>query len=208
MIMWLLDTIRIASTSHHHKLFSELITWLFKEHPHQPAHAQFSQADYWPSSGSTLLEYHPDKNKFIANVSSIHMKGLDEATFDITITINFNNAKEEIMLQDLFLQTPWCTQVEKIEMTGKILIFKKSQLATVQNWFDDKLPKLFKNIYPKTQNLNYSRTTPYQIIQIECKPGKSSTPMPMHSKRSFNSQESTQNSKPPPHPWVFLCVCL
>jgi len=127
MTMWLLDTIRIANTSLHHKLFSEFITWLFKEHPHNlPSHAQLSQADYWPSSASTLLEYHPDKNKFIANVSSIHMKGLDEATLDITVTITSNNAKQEIMLQDLFLQTPWCTQVEKIEMTGKILIVKKA----------------------------------------------------------------------------------
>jgi len=63
--------------------------------------------------------------------ASVPINGINETTLDTCISVTINNNKEDITIHELLLHNSWCTQVEKTETTGKIIIvMTKGQLPT------------------------------------------------------------------------------
>jgi len=156
------DSIGIASASHHYKLLSELTTRLFKNPPRHIAHAQFLPSGIHMIIGEpTYRNILQKNNEFLTQGASIPVDGIDENTLDTRITVTINNKQEDITVRELLLRNSWCTQVEKTETPGKIIIVTtKGQLPVARRWIDDKFPRLFSTYLPRNPNYKPYQPTP------------------------------------------------
>jgi len=135
------DTIGIACATQHSKLLGELSARLFKSPPRYLSHMKFVPSGiHTIISKETYCNMITDNNKFLTAGASIPIEGFDEAALNTTmsLTIGKSKTKEDITLRELFLCTSWCTQVEKMETPGKIIVITtKGQLHTARRWLDD-----------------------------------------------------------------------
>jgi len=78
-----------------------------------------------------------DNNKFLTSGASIPVEGINKAALDTTmmLTLGKNKNKEDITLRELLLRTSWCSQVEKTETPGKIIVVTtRNQLPNARRW--------------------------------------------------------------------------
>jgi len=164
------DSVGIATASQHYKLLSELTTRLFKSPPRHIAHAQFLPSGIHLVLGEptyrTILQKN---NEFLTQGASIPIDGIDETTLDTTISVTINNNKEEITVRELLLRNSWCTQVERTETPGKIIIVTtKGQLTSARRWIDDKFPRLFSTYLPRNPTYKpYQSNPPARTDRME-----------------------------------------
>jgi len=166
------ETIGIACTTHHSKLLGELAARLFKVPPRYLSHMKYIPSGIHTVIGDdTYRLMITDNNKFLTTGASIQIKGIDETTLGtiMTLTVGKNKTKEDITLCELFLRTSWCTQVEKTETPGKIIVITtKGQLQTARCWLDDSIPKLFHTHLPKNPNFKpFQKALPTRMDRIQ-----------------------------------------
>ncbi len=165
------DTIGIACAVQHSKLLGELAARLFKSPPRYLSHMKFVPSGIHTIVGEEMYRNMiMENNKSLTAGASIPIEGFDEAALDTTmsITIGKSKTKEDITLRELFLRTSWCTQVEKTETPGKIIVVTtKGQLNTARRWIDDSIPKLVNTHLPKNPDYKpFQQTMPTRTDRI------------------------------------------
>jgi len=164
------DSVGIATAACHYKLLCKLMTRLFNSLPRILAHIQFLPASIQFILGDATYQNILQKNnEFLMQGASIPIEGIDETTLETCVSVTINNNKEEITIRELLLRNSWCTQVERTETTGKVIIVTtKSQLSTARRWLDDKLPRLFSTYLPRNPTYKpYQPTPPTRTDKIE-----------------------------------------
>ncbi len=166
------ETIGIACATHHSKLLGELAARLFKAPPRYLSHMKYIPSGIHTVVGDdTYRLMITDNNKFLTTGASIPIEGIDETTLDtmMTLTIGKSKTKEDITLRELLLRTSWCTQVEKTETPGKIIVVTtKGQIQIARRWLDDSIPKLFNTHLPKNPNFKpFQKTLPTRTDRIQ-----------------------------------------
>jgi len=86
-----------------------------------------------------------DNNKYLAALTTIPIKGIDDPTLDLTvIPPTAKNPNKTVSIRNIFLSNSWCIQVEPTQMPRQImLVTTKGQLANAHQWLDKNLNPLF-----------------------------------------------------------------
>ncbi len=200
------DTVGIACASQHAKLLGELAARLFKSPPRYLSHMKFVPSGIHNIVGdATYRNMITDNNKFLTSGASIPLEGIDEAALDTTmsLTIGKNKNKEDITLRELLLRTAWCTQVEKTETAGKIIVVTtKGQLQTARRWLDDSIPKLFNTHLPKNPIYKpFQQTLPTRTDRIHTTDAMTTYADALktqyQTENNLNDSNTKQFNKPP-----------
>ncbi len=202
------DTIGIACATHHATLLGELAARLYKNPPRYLSHMKYIPSGIHTVVGEdTYRNMITDNNKFLTTGASIPIEGIDETTLDtsMSLTVGKNKTKEDITLRELFLRTSWCTQVEKTETPGKIIVVTtKGQLHVARQWIDDSIPKLFNIHLPKNPTFTpFQKTLPNRTDRIQTTDAMTTYADALKTQYQQPKEQTTDNNKkfvkPPIH---------
>jgi len=86
-----------------------------------------------------------NNNSFLQNIATIPVGDFQHETLDIPFSIDSNNDIDQIMINDMILEQPWCLNVECMTTTNKVLIITmKGQLSAAREWVDDSFLALYE----------------------------------------------------------------
>jgi len=85
-----------------------------------------------------------ENNAFLDDVTTIPLGDFQHATLDIPFSLDSSMDIDQITIQDLIAEQPWCWGVERTNVTNKVMITTtKKQITQAREWLDQQLPILY-----------------------------------------------------------------
>jgi len=86
-----------------------------------------------------------DNNKFLTHSAAITITSITPHTLDLKIEVNTPGKPTcQMTLKEIFLDLPWCHQVEPAEKQNQILLITdKVAITKARIWLDDNFEGLF-----------------------------------------------------------------
>jgi len=159
-------TMGIKCSTEDSNLLHELFTRAFTIPAPNIAHIQFVPSGIATQIG--LDKYQTmiyENNKFLTNGTAITVGGITSHTLELKIKVN-NPGKPtwQMTVQEIFMELPWCHQVEITQKLNRILlVMEKWHLIEARGWLDDNLEGLFT--WYLTQNPAYHPDEEYNVPQ-------------------------------------------
>jgi len=145
-------TIGIKCNPDHYALLRELFSKLFTNPATEIAHIQFSLSGIISIIGmEAYRNLIRDNNKHFDNMVTIPIIGVTAEHLDTDIHItNPSNPNLRMSLREIFLETPWCHNIETTKTDGRILLVTtKIHVKDAHIWIDGNLEPLFTRFLPK-----------------------------------------------------------
>jgi len=138
-------TLGIKCSAVHHKLLRELLSQFFTKPTSDFAHIQFSLSGVVSIIGiEAYRNLIRDNNKHFNNIATVPIVGINNAHLDI------------------FMDTPWCHNLETTKTDGRILIVtSKANVQDACVWIDSNLDPLFTCFLPT--NPRFQPHTEYAV---------------------------------------------
>jgi len=145
-------TIGIKCNADHYALLRELFSKLFINPASEIAHIQFSLSGIISLIGmEAYRNLIRDNNKHFDNMVTIPIIGVTTEHLDTDIHVaNPTNPNLRMSLREIFLETPWCHNIETTKTDGRILLVTtKMHVKDAHNWIDGNLEPLYTRFLPK-----------------------------------------------------------
>jgi len=147
-------------------LLRELFTRAFTNLAIEIAHIHFVPSGIAVQIGADKYQTMIyDNNKFLTHGAAITIAGITPYTLDLKIEVNTpGKPTRQMTLKEIFLDLPWCHQVEPTEKQNRILLITdKVAITKARIWLDDNLEGLFTR--HMTRNATYKPDEEYAIPQ-------------------------------------------
>jgi len=158
------QTLGIKCSAVHHKLLRELLSQFFTKPTSDLAHIQFSLSGVVSIIGiEAYRNLIRDNNKHFNNIATVPVVGITNAHLDIDISIaDPTNPNRRMTLREIFMDTPWCHNLETTKTDGRILIVtSKANVQDARAWIDSNLDPLFTRFLPT--NPRFQPHTEYAV---------------------------------------------
>jgi len=156
----------IKCTINDSNLLQELFTQAFTKLAIKIAHIHFIPSGIAMQIGADKYQTMIyNNNKFLTNRAATMIAGITPHMLDLKIEVNAPGKPTcQMTIKEIFLDVPWCHQVEPTEKQNHIiLITDKTAITNTRLWLDDNVEGLFTRYI--TCNLAYKPDKEYAIPQ-------------------------------------------